>query len=212
MTSNLKDILMDIDRSTIRATFLLFLAFGASTAAFAQPSDKRCSVGANAGFALLDDSFSVDEGQVELLFDPSDDGTIVGANLSCYLAENWFVTGEYQYVDATEIDFSNWLASINYGWKVGQSGIAYLGAVAGWSTLEWQDAPIETLEQEPESEQAAFGVQAGYAHEFVDSWYVNVRYFYLATNHKTSLKPSGGSAKYYHDSIQGLTLGIDWRF
>ena len=183
-----------------------------SAASSAQADEARCFAGANAGYGLLDHSFSIEEGDVQLLFDPPDDGTVFGASIGCSLGENWFVAGEYQRMDADEIELDNWLGSINYAWPTSDTGAIYLGAVAGWSTLEWQEPPVDTLNQDRESEQTALGVQLGYMHNFGERWRMNLRYMYLSLDHKTRMEPVSGRAEFEHESQQGLTLGIDWRF
>ncbi|MEP6390445.1 MAG: outer membrane beta-barrel protein [Halioglobus sp.] len=183
-----------------------------SAGALAQPDEWSCFVGANAGYAALDDSFSTKEGEVALLFDPSDDGAAFGLGAGCSLTKRWFVSAEYQRTDADEITLDNWLGSINYGWSVGAAGQFYLGAIAGWSILEWGKEPVDTLENDSESEQAAYGAQIGYTHQLSDAWRLNFRYMYLSLDHRTRLQPVSGTARYSHDSQQGLTLGIDWQF
>jgi len=179
---------------------------------FAQSDEKNCFVGVNAGYAALDDSFSTKEGEVALLFSPSDDGTAFGVGAGCSLTDHWFVSAEYQRMDADEITLDNWLGSLNYGWSVGAAGQFYVGAVAGWSVLEWGKDPVDTLENDSESEQSAYGAQVGYTHQLSDAWRLNFRYLYLSMDHRTRLQPVSGTASYSHDSQQGLTLSIDWRF
>jgi hypothetical protein len=212
---------MILARSGCSKIQLNFNAFAILTALFcipgssdtvAQDDSWLCFAGVNGGVGALGDSFSVKQGEVELLFTPSDDGTLIGASIGCAVSKNWFISGEYQRMDANETELDNWLGSVNYGWAVDGNNLLYLGAVAGWSILEWQKAPVETLKQERQSEQPALGIQLGYTHQLGDRWRLNLRYMYLALDHQTNLEPVSGKARYSHDSQQNFTLGVDWHF
>ncbi len=183
-----------------------------SQSSHADTGIDRCRAGVNAGALAVDESFEVSEGDVDLLFDPRDSGTALGISLGCMFAERWLLSGEYQFGDLDDIRLDNWLASLSYTWNLGKETLFYAGAVAGWSVLEWDDNPIDTLEQDRESEQAAWGAQAGFLLPVGDRWRLNFRYLFLSADHKTRLEPLSGKATYEHDSQQSLSLGIEWQF
>ncbi len=188
------------------------LCFTLTQYAHANAAVDGCQAGINAGAMAVDESFDVSEGDVDLLFDPPDSGTALGVSFGCMVAERWLLTGEYQYGDLDEIRLDNWLASISYTWNLGEDKLVYAGAVAGWSVLEWDEDPVNTLEQDRESEQAAWGAQAGFLLPLGDRWRLNFRYLFLSADHKTRLEPLSGRATYEHEYQQFLSLGVEWQF
>ncbi len=169
-------------------------------------------VGVSAGWQSFDGNLDVDEGDVQLLFDPDDEGSTLGLRLGYHLNERWFATAEFSRVDADDTEIDNWFLSINRRWRLTDNWSWSLGLLAGESTLDWQDAPIETLNRDRESEDFLWGVQTGIAVMLGDRWQLEARYQFLAPEHNTRLRPASGRGEYTHEEFHHLAIGLDFRF
>ncbi len=169
-------------------------------------------VGATAGWQSFDGNLDVDEGNIPLLFDPEDEGNSLGLRLGYHLNERWFATAEYSRVDADDTEIDNWFLSINRRWQLSADWSWSLGVLAGASTLDWQDAPVDTLNRDRESEDFLWGVQTGISVALGKRWQLEARYQFLAPEHNTRLRPTGGRGEYTHEEFHHLAIGVDFRF
>ncbi len=169
-------------------------------------------LGAAAGWQGFDSSLHVNEGTVDLLFEPEDEGDTLGLRLGYAFNDHWFSTVEYHRVDADDTDIDNWYLSINRRWRLSPGWSWSLGLLAGGSTLDWQDAPIDTLNRDRESDDLLWGMQTGLAVDLGERWLLELRYQYLAPEHNTRLRPVTGSGQYTHESFHHVAIGLDFHF
>ena len=169
-------------------------------------------VGAHYGQANFDTGLDVSAGTVNLLFEPDDDGDSLSFDLGYQFDPDWFISLEYSRIDADDVEIDNYLLSLNYRWPMGQRGAVFVGALAGASTLDWENAPIDTINRDRENEEALWGVQAGFTYDLGRRWRVMARYQFLAPEHDTRLEPSTGRGEFTHEEFHHVTLGIQLRF
>lgn len=168
-------------------------------------------LGASAGWQSFDGSLDVDQGEVDLLFDPEDEGNSLGLRVGYHLNDRWFATAEYQRVDADDTEIDHWYLSINHRWQLSTDWSWSLGVLAGASTLDWQDAPIDTLNRDRESDDFLWGVQAGLTAALGERWRLELRYQFLAPEHNTRLEPFSGRGEYTHEEFHRFAIGVDFR-
>lgn len=197
-------------KATVLAQALAALLLAISAPALA--ADPPFYAGVAFGQASFDTSLDTQSGSVDLLFEPDDDGDVYGLELGYQFDPDWFVGIEYSRIDADEVEIDNVYASLNYRWPLGSAGAVYVGALAGASTLDWQDAPIDTVNRERENEEPLIGAQAGFSYDLGKRWRVAARYQFLYIEHDTLLEPSSGRAKFNHEEFHQVTLAIQLRF
>ena len=146
-------------------------------------AEQSWFVGAAYGYESHNTSLNTEEGSIGLLFEPEDDGTTLAVEIGYHFNKSLFSTVEYSHFDADDTEIDNLFVTLNYGWPVFDNGLLYVGAVAGGSRLEWQDAPIQTLRTNNESDTFLWGGQIGYQHLLSEHWRINARYQYLGAQH-----------------------------
>ena len=204
-------------KSSIATAFALLVGGSAllagSESVEAQSNEPyACSVGGVVGGFRVDDGLSLIEGEVPLLFEPEDSGYSLGASWSCWISERMVMGFDIERKDLDDIQIDNALLSLSSRRALDENTDGIVGVLAGWSQLEWQRAPVATLERDPESERGAWGIQAGLIHEFAPRWEASFIYRYIDAAHRTQLQPRSGTAEYRHDGQQSVSLGIHWRF
>lgn len=169
-------------------------------------------VGVAYGAASFDTELDVQAGRVDLLFEPEDDGDSYAVEIGYQFDPDWFIGIEYQRIDADDTEIDNWLASLNYRWPLGNSAAFYAGVLAGASSLDWQDEPIDAINRDRENEEPLWGVQTGFSYDFDRRWRVHARYQFMAQEHETRLEPNTGRGKFNHEEFHNVMLGIQLRF
>ena len=172
-------------------------------------AESRFSLGVFGGYESHDVSFDNSSGQIDLLFEPEDSGTSLGAMLAYDLAENWSVTAEYSYNDADDVEVQQAYGSLSYHIPIQDSlWTLKLGGLAGYSWLEWQEDPVSTLNRDPDSDQWVLGAQAEIEYAMGPDWRLSLRYQYWGTDHKTKISTFDGAATIHHEDQQNILLGL----
>jgi opacity protein-like surface antigen len=176
----------------------------------AQPgfAEERWFVGAALGGETHNTSLSVDEGSLDLLFEPEDNGISYAVEVGYAFSDHLFATAEYSHFDADTTKLDNFLLTLNYQWTLSDRWSGFVGAVGGGSTLEWQEAPIDAILSDPESDAAVWGAQLGLGYSLGEHWRIDARYQYLSIEHDTKLQQPSGRGEYRHDKFNHFTLGI----
>lgn len=195
---------MALPRTTVSLLYLLLAAYPGLAAA-------DWHVGAGFGAQAFDTKLQVVEGDVPLLYEPDDDAESLTLQLGYALNADWLATAEYSYVDADEVEMDNWYVSINRQWRPAGGWTVFLGALAGLSRLNWEQPPIDTLRRDRDSDDFLWGAQLGAGYELTKNWGVQLRYQYLAMEHRTRLEPVSGSGDFKHEEFQNISLDILFR-
>ncbi len=172
-------------------------------------TDNRWFVSAFGGAESHKVDNKVREGDVELLFDPKDNGSVLGLNLGYRISPRWFLTLDYSHADADDTVVDNLYGSANVRFPVGSGKAAfYLGVLGGYSELEWQEAPVDVPAEKPTSEQWFIGGQAGFEYQFNPRFSGTIRYQYHGTEHGSTVTSTTGRSRIVHDRYQYLLLGL----
>ena len=169
-------------------------------------------IGASLGLQSFDTGLDVDEGTIDLLFDPDDDGQSISVELGRRLSPNWTVALEYSFVDADTVEFDNWLGSIDRHWQLNGRWQVFAGVVVGDSTLDWQEAPVDTRNRERKSEDFLWGLQTGANFILSDEISLRFRYQFLSPEHVTRLQPRSGDGEYRHEEFHHISVGLRVHF
>jgi opacity protein-like surface antigen len=105
---------------------------------------------------------------------------------------------------------NNYFASINYQF----SDIflkPYIGLLAGFSQLEWDEAPYRLLPDDKfTSEFSMYGVQAGVEYDFTENWSIIGKYQYVTHDHHMDILRGRNTID--HNSAQNFLLGGRYAF
>ena len=140
------------------------------------------------------------------------DSTIGEVGIGYRYTENIFVTGFAQAVYLDEVDLLNFDASINYRFADFPI-MPYVGLVAGYTQLTWQDVPVDTtgkqVETKLDADHATFGVQAGAEFEMTDNFTLFGKYQIMTHDH---LMEIFDTSTIEHVNIQSLQGGVRYEF
>jgi len=169
--------------------------------------------GGGTGTADVQDSVS----QALIILKPKvlgEDGTMGEVGVGYRYTENIFVTGFAQVVYLDEVDILNFNASINYRFS-DLFIMPYVGLVAGYSTLEWQEVPIENpegknLDTKLDADHATFGLQAGVEFEMTDQFTLFGKYQILTHDHLMDIFQEEKTIE--HVNVQSLQGGVRYEF
>jgi opacity protein-like surface antigen len=193
----------------VGASILIALSFFSSFT-IAEP---RVSVGLFGGYESHDVDYSSAEGDVGLLFDPQDDGNAFGALVGYDLTENWNVSAEYTYSDADDVEIQYLYGTLNYRFQLHDPLVHLnLGAMGGYTELEWQDDPVSTIQSDPESDQWVMGGQAELIYSMNYHVRFTLRYQYWGIEHKSKIRTLTGGAEVRHENQQNILLGLRYHF
>jgi len=127
-----------------------------------------------------------------------------------YFTSNIFATVAYQRSTLDIVHVNNYFASINYQF----SDIflkPYIGLLAGFSQLEWDEAPYRLLPDDKyTSEFAMYGLQAGVEYDFTENWSLFGKYQYIAHDHHMDILYGRNTID--HNSVQNFLLGVRYAF
>jgi hypothetical protein len=194
---------MKLNTSLIAVSLAVFLAAAPVYA------EQGLFIGLYGGVESHDVGHDIIEGDVDLRFDPNDDGDVLAINLGYEFNDNVFATLDFTNADADDTEVKNLTAAANYRFPIGSGAASfYLGVIGGYSELEWQEAPLVTSEARPESEKWFLGGQLGFDYRFGSNWSATAKYQYHGTEHGANITTPSGSSKITHDNYQYLLLGL----
>ena len=140
------------------------------------------------------------------------DATIGEIGIGYRYTENIFVTGFVQAVYLDEVDILNFDASINYRFS-DLPIMPYIGLVAGYSQLTWQDVPVDTtgkqVETKLDSDHESFGAQVGAEFEMNENFTLFGKYQFMTHTHLMDIFEE---STIEHTNVQSLQGGIRYEF
>jgi len=166
---------------------------------------KNWFLGLNGSYISLDVSQDPSN-LITTNFIPEYEGISYGVELGFNYSDALFYTLNYDYLDLDQAFMQNITASVNY--KI--NGF-YAGLVAGISSLEWDEAPTATYDDET-SEEFIYGVKLGYEYQMSDDLTVYTQYQFLQTEHLTEIISGAITSNILYESINHTTIGIRYQF
>jgi len=175
--------------------------------------EENFFVYASGGASAAEVKDSIAEGVILMPKVLGEDGTIGEVGVGYRYTENIFVTGFIHAAFLDEVDLLNFNASINYRFS-DLFIMPYIGLIAGYSTLEWQDIPAETaghtnVETKLDADHATFGLQAGAEYEMTDQFTLFGKYQIMTHDHLMEIYETSDIE---HANVQSVQGGIRYEF
>ena len=164
------------------------------------------------GASAADVQDSISEGVILMPKVLGEDGTIGEVGVGYRYTENIFVTGFIHAAYLDEVDILNFNASINYRFS-DLFIMPYVGLIVGYSTLEWQEVPVDTtgkqVETKLDADHATFGLQAGAEFEMTEQFTLFGKYQIMTHDHLMEIFTTSDIE---HANVQSLQGGIRYEF
>jgi len=139
-----------------------------------------------------------------------DEGSVYELGVGYRYTDNIFATLAVQRTTLDIADIDNIYASINYQFSDVMLK-PYIGLVAGYSKLEWSEAPHVVLSNKDlDSDGAMYGVQAGLEFELSTNWSVFGKYQFITYDHLMDIRNNASTIE--HKDTQNLLLGVRYGF
>jgi opacity protein-like surface antigen len=119
---------------------------------------------------------------------------------------NIFTTLEYQQNSFEQVDISNLLVSANYRFN-DVAFQPYVGAILGYSNLEWSKAPIATtITKDEKASTVGVGLQLGLDKRLDEKFSIFGQYQYINLGHETKIN----TEILKHDSVSNFIMGVKY--
>ena len=164
------------------------------------------------GASAADVKDSISQGVILMPKVLGEDGTIGEVGVGYRYTENIFVTGFIHAAYLDEVDILNFNASINYRFS-DLFIMPYVGLIAGYSTLEWQEVPVDTtgkrVDTKLDADHETFGLQAGAEFELNENFTLFGKYQIMTHDHLMDIFTT---SQIEHASVQSLQGGVRYEF
>jgi hypothetical protein len=143
----------------------------------------------------------------------NDSSNVWEAGVGYRHSEDLFTTAFIQSDALDEVSILNFAATVNYRF----SDIVimpYVGAIIGYSTLEWDKIPVDTtghtnVESKLDADGMTFGLQAGAEYSLTDNFTLFGKYQFLTMDHLMEIFET---SEIEHANLQNVQGGIRYEF
>lgn len=170
----------------------------------------KAFIGVNFGGAYVNINNS--KSTTTLASEPDKDGLSYELEAGYYLTSNLYATLNYQRVQLTDVDFDNGFSSFNYRFDKLHDIYPYIGLIAGYSRMQWNEDPITALSSDEESFSFIGGAQLGAEMFMFQDISLYMYYRYLIMDHLTKIKVLSQTQEFSHDSLQNFNFGLRYNF
>ncbi|MEA2111707.1 MAG: outer membrane beta-barrel protein [Campylobacterota bacterium] len=169
-------------------------------------------IGVNIGASSVNNEQDIIAGSIDLDDALADSGMNFGAEFGYYINKNIFMTLNYQLVSLDDIDLNNAYVTLNYEFLRDEVFSPYLGIIGGYSLLDWNTHPIESIENDETSSSLMTGVQVGTTVMLAKNVNLFASYQFWIMDHKTKLENSQGHMQISHNFVNNIAVGVRYRF
>ncbi len=143
----------------------------------------------------------------------NDEATIIEGGIGYRHSSDLFATAFIQSGQLDEVSILNYNASVNYRFS-DLPIMPYIGAVIGYSTLEWDEIPVDTtghtnIESKLDADHITYGLQAGADFEITDHFTIFGKYQIMTFDHLMEIFEASDIE---HTDFQSLQGGIRYEF
>ncbi len=152
--------------------------------------------------------------------EPKNSGISYNVNGGYVFKSNFAFEVGYLRFDASDLLFDNVYSAVSYrfnDYRLGTDNdyVAYIGFMAGYSSLKWFHSPIPPPPDEDSSHNNStsylFGTKTGLIYNMFDSFSMFVGYQCLFMSHTTNLTDTDGKkSKLEHNTLHTLQLGVEF--
>ncbi len=179
-----------------------------------EKKDTGFVAGLSVGYGNAPSSHVLESGSV-IVKEPS----ASGQNYSLYggydFANGVTLLANYMYLNTNDLEFSNYLGSLNYRFEHLGAFVPYIGCSLGYSSLKWNTSPIANASPSSNNDSAgiAYGTQIGLLYKLFQNISLKVDYSYLFLNHTTNItQGTTGRSKLQHNTLDSILIGLEYTF
>jgi len=151
-------------------------------------------------------------GNIVLDNSPRDGGTSYGLELGYYFYKNLFTTLNYQLSSLENVTFSNVYATMNYKIKKMNGLNLHVGALLGYSSMRWNNLPLNATLNQVNSFSYMIGLQVGHNIEVSENFEIYLQYKIVNMRHAASVNQSPNFTKITHTGEQNINIGVRYSF
>jgi len=175
--------------------------------------DSSMFIYASGGYSSFDVKDDINSGLIIYPNMLSDESNFWEVGVGYRYAEDIFVTAFLQGAALDEVDVLNLNASINYRFA-DMAIMPYVGAVVGYSMLEWDKIPVDTMAQDNvkyklDADGVTLGLQAGLDYELTENFTLFAKYQLMSFDHIMDIFESSDIE---HVGLQNVQGGIRYEF
>jgi len=168
---------------------------------------------ASGGIASADVSSNIQENIILLPEVLNDGANVIEAGVGYRHSEDVFATAFVQNATLDQVNIFNINASVNYRFS-DLAIMPYVGAVVGYSMLEWDEVPVDTaghqnVETKLDADHMTFGIQAGAEYELGNQITLFGKYQVLTFDHLMEIFQD---SDIQHANLQNVQGGIRYEF
>jgi hypothetical protein len=165
------------------------------------------------GIASADVSSNIQENIILLPEVLNDGANVIEAGVGYRHSEDVFATAFIQNATLDQVNIFNINASVNYRFS-DLAIMPYVGAVVGYSMLEWDEVPVDTtghqnVESKLDADHMTFGIQAGAEYELGNQITLFGKYQVLTFDHLMEIFQD---SEIEHANLQNVQGGIRYEF
>lgn len=119
------------------------------------------------------------------------------------------------YINASDLEFNNYYASLNYRFQKIAKLEPYFGVSLGFSSLTWNTSPIPLASPDSnnDSDDMMYGTQVGFNYSLNQRISFKLDYSCLFLNHTTNItQDATNTSKLQHNTLHSLVLGLAYNF
>lgn len=179
--------------------------------------DNGFLLGLSTGYSYAPTTHSIKSGTV-IIDEPKNSGLSYILNGGYHFKNDFTLSLNYMYFDASDIEFSNIYASVDYRLKSYDNITPYFGLLSGYSNLVWNKNPVTTVNtvSQNKSDSYFLGTQAGVMYNLSKpvSYFIKYQCIFMehTTNIDTSTATTTNLSKLQHTTLHSLNLGIQYNF
>ena len=174
--------------------------------------NTRFFIAASAGLSKFDVKENDINGVVVLDNNPKDAGSTYGLELGYYFNNYIFVTANYQHTILQNVNFDNAFGTLNYKLDYFDSISPYVGVLAGYNIMNWDNYPISSAIVHKSSSSFFGGAQIGNDIELSEHFAIYIFYRYMMINNTTRITVGALSKEIEHDNEQNINIGFKVSF
>jgi len=165
------------------------------------------------GIASADVSSNIQENVILLPEVLNDGANVIEAGVGYRHSEDLFATAFIQNATLDQVNIFNINASVNYRFS-DLAIMPYVGAVVGYSMLEWDEVPVDTtghqnVDSKLDADHMTFGIQAGAEYELGNQITLFGKYQVLTFDHLMEIFQD---SEIQHANLQNVQGGIRYEF
>lgn len=175
---------------------------------------KSFFAGLGLGYASSSSSHEIQSGTVTIL-EPKNDGVSFLIYGGYKFSEKFSFLVNYERVDAQDLVFDNFYATLDYSfYKIGNFSSS-LGLSLGGSTLSWEHTPLELASKpsDNDSESLIYGLELKLLYKKYKKLKPFIQYHGMLMEHTTNLTQDiQNSSKLKHNTLHNIVFGLEYKF